>query len=62
MTAQAELICGFYQICVVAGSMNVMAAETSHTAAVHDTLNEVIALHPVFVAGAVGEVREVGFA
>ena len=42
--------------------VRVMTRRAGDAAAVHDALDEVIALHAVFVGRAVGVVREVGFA
>jgi len=61
MARQAKLIRGFDQVGVVSGAVHVVTTETCHAAPVHDALNEIITLHAVFVAGAVGEVHEVRF-
>ena len=42
----------------VARAVNVMAGEAGHPASVHNTLNEIVSLHSVFVRGAVGEMSE----
>jgi len=38
--------------------MDIVATEAGHTAPVHQALNEIVSLHPVLMAGAVGEVGE----
>lgn len=42
--------------------MGVMTAEALHAVRVHHALDEVIALHTVFVSGAIGEMRKRQFA
>ena len=42
--------------------MHVVTAKASHSPAIHDTLDEVISLHSILVAGAVGKMREACFA
>ena len=60
MAAQAKLADRFDQIGVVAGSVNIVTAEAGDAAAVHEALNEVVALHPIFVCGSIGKMREGG--
>ena len=62
VAVEADLIAGFSELCVVVGAMHIVATEAGDAAAVHYALNEVISLHAVFVGGAVGEMREGGFA
>ena len=38
--------------------MRIVAAEAGHPTPVHHALHKIISLHPIFVRGAVGEVRE----
>ena len=61
-----ETNCGrrFEEIRIVRASVWVMATGTRYAMGVHRTLHEIIALHPVLVCGAIGEVSEgclVGF-
>ena len=58
MAGEAHLPDRLDQIGVVAGAMRVVAAEAGDAPPVHHTLDEVVALHPVLVRRAVGEVRE----
>ena len=46
----------------VVGAVRVVAVRTGDAVAIHARLHEVVALHPVLVTGAVGEVRERGLA
>src|SRR5207253_7333130 len=59
VAGQAQLTRGFDQVGVVLGSMNIVAIETLHPAAIHDALNEVIALHSILVTRPVGEMHEI---
>jgi hypothetical protein len=43
-------------------AVRIVATETGHASRVHETLNEVIALHPVLVGGPIGEMCERHFA
>jgi hypothetical protein len=40
--------------------VHIVATETRHAAAVRHTLDEIIALHPVFVSRSIGKMHEVG--
>ena len=60
MAIQAEFVGRFSQLRVIVGAMDVVAVEAGDPAAVHEALDEIIALHAVFVGGAVGKVREGG--
>jgi hypothetical protein len=62
MTLQANLICRFSQLRVVSGSMHVVAGRTGDSMPVHDTLRKVVALHPVLMGRAVGEIIKAGLA
>ena len=50
------------QLGIVLRAVRVMARRTRNPPAIHDALNEIIALHPVLVCCPVGIVREVAFA
>jgi hypothetical protein len=39
--------------------VNAVAIETRDAAPIHHALHKVIALHPVFVGGAVGEIKKI---
>src|SRR5262245_30119632 len=58
MTCKAHLPCRSSQICIVFGAVNIVTTKASYSAPIHQTLNKVISLHPVFVAGTVGEMGE----
>ena len=58
VTVQTDLVGGLAKLCVLIGSMYVVAIEAGHTPAVHDALHEVVALHPVLVRGVIGEMCE----
>ena len=58
VAGQAQLLGRLQQIGVVRRAVRVVAAEAGHAARVHQALDEVVALHPVLVRRAVGEVRE----
>ena len=62
VAGQTQLIHRLDQVGVVFGSMNIVAIETRHAAAIHDALNEVVALHSILVTRPVGEMHEVRFA
>ena len=62
MTAKAKLACRLDQVRIISGPMHVVAAKTSHATAVHQALHEIISLHSILVAGAVGKVRKARFA
>jgi hypothetical protein len=58
MTGRADFLDRLDQHRVVLRTVWVMAADAGHAAGVHEALHEVIALHPVLVRGAIGEVRK----
>ena len=58
MAFQAHDVRRFQEIRIIAGSMNIVAIETAHAVRIHNTLNEVVALHAVFVCGSVREMGE----
>src|SRR5262245_65383409 len=58
MAREAQLLRRFDQVGVVAGAVDVVAAEAGDAARVHQALREIIALHPVLVRRAVREMRE----
>ena len=59
---QAELIRGLSELRVVLRAVYVVAGSAGHAVPVHHALHEVVALHPVLVRGAVGEMSEIGLA
>jgi hypothetical protein len=62
VAVEADLVAGLAELRVILGAVNVVTAEAGDAAAVHHALHEVISLHAVFVGGAIGEMREGGFA
>lgn len=60
MAVQAEYIGGLDKLGVVISSMHIMATEAGDAVTVHDALYEIVALHAVFMSGAIGEVIKVG--
>ena len=44
---------------VVRRAVSVVAIETRDPAPIHHALHKVVALHPVFVSGAVGEIKKI---
>lgn len=61
MTAQTKLVSGSNQIGRVLIAVHVVAIEAADVAVIHHALREIVALHPVFVRGAVGPIKEIGF-
>jgi hypothetical protein len=55
VACQADLSRRLDEVCIIFGSMDVMATEARDTAAIHQALDEVITLHPVLVTGSVRE-------
>src|SRR5579864_9288155 len=60
MTVQAELIGRLSELPRISGAMHVMAVETGYSTPIHNALNEIVALHAVFMRRAFGVVQEVG--
>ena len=59
VAGDAQVTGRFNQVRIVRRAMDVVAAEAGHTTAIHHALHEVIALHPILVSGALGEVHEI---
>jgi len=59
MTVQTELVRGLSELRIVLGAMNIVTGCAGHTVAIHHTLDEVVALHPVLMSCAICEVKEV---
>ena len=53
---------GFQEVRVVFRPVDIVAAETFHAARVHQALDEIIALHAVFVSRSIGEMGKTRFA
>ena len=51
---------GFSQLSVIIGAVCIVATEAGHPAPVHDTLDEIVALHPILMSRAFGEMCEGG--
>ena len=62
MTIETEFVGRLSQLCVVVRAVNVMAGKTGYAASVHNALHEVVALHAIFVGGAIGQMGERRFA
>lgn len=62
VTIQAKNVSRFPQEPIVIGTVRVMATKTSDAACVHQAVDEVIALHTIFVCGSVRKMRESRFA
>ena len=60
VAVEAEFVGGFDKLRVIIGSVHIVTTEACDAAPIHDALHEIVALHPVLVGGAVGEVVEVG--
>ena len=58
VAVQTYLVGGSPQLSVVVRAVRVVATEARHPAPIHDTLDEVVALHPVLVRCAFGEMSE----
>src|SRR5580704_572711 len=58
VAVETNLIDGLTELGVVARAVDVVAIEAGYTAAVHDALDEIVALHAVFVRGAVRKMSE----
>jgi hypothetical protein len=59
VTVETEFVGRFPQLRVVVGAVNIMAGGACYAVTVHHALDEVVALHPVFVRSAIGEVKEI---
>jgi hypothetical protein len=62
MARQAKSITPLTHNSRILRTVRIVATETSNAPRVHETLNEIVALHAVLVSGPVGEVRESRFA
>ena len=62
VASQAKRVAGLAHHRLVVGAVRVVATEAGDAARIHQALDEIIALHAVFVRGAVGKMREAGFA
>jgi hypothetical protein len=58
VAVQTYLVGGFSQLRVIVRAVRVVATEACHAAPIHNALDEVVALHPIFVPGAFREMRE----
>src|SRR5579863_7883398 len=61
MTVQTEFVGGLPQLRIIVGPVDIVACCTCHAMAVHDALNEIVALHAILMCSTVGEMEEVGF-
>jgi hypothetical protein len=59
---QTYLVGWFSQLSIVFRAVRVVATETCDPTPIHNTLHEVIALHPIFVGGALREMRKTSHA
>ena len=62
MTLQAHHGGRLQQVGVVGRAVNIMATEAGDSAPVHHAGRKIVALHPILVRGAIGEVSEGRFA
>ena len=62
MAGQAHTVAGLSQHRVILGTVRIVATEAGHASGIHQTGREVVALHPVLVRCAVGEMCEGRFA
>ncbi len=58
VTFEAHHISWFQEVRIVFRSVRVVAAIAADAVCVHGALNKIVALHPVFVRRAIGEMRE----
>lgn len=58
VTVQTELLGGLSQLRVVRCAMHIVAGCTGHSPAIHQTLHEIVPLHPVLMSSAIGKVQE----
>lgn len=60
MAIQANLIDGFSQLRIVAGTVRIVTRGTGDFMPVHDALHKIVTLHSILARGAVGKIVEVG--
>jgi len=58
VAVQADLVGRLAELCVVVGAVDIVAGETSYASAIHHALHEIVALHAIFMGGAVGVVSK----
>ena len=58
VTIEANLVGRLAELRIVVSAVDIVAASAGHAMSVHHALYKVIALHPVLVCGAVGEIEE----
>ena len=58
VAGQANLGRRFDQVSVILSAVDIVATKAAHTAPIHHALDEVVALHSIFVTRSVGEMRE----
>ena len=62
MASETDLIRRFDEVGIVFSPMYVMTTEARHTTAIHQALDEIITLHAILVARAVGKMHKIGLA
>jgi hypothetical protein len=62
MATKAKCVAGLTHHSHIVITVRIVAAEARHAAGIHQALNEIVALHPILVRRAVGEMGERGFA
>src|SRR5579872_7436467 len=62
VTIEAQNIDGFEQVGVVFSAMHIVASEAGHAAGIHHAIHEIITLHSILVARAVGKMGKGGLA
>jgi hypothetical protein len=60
MAFQTHQVTGLDQVGVVFRTVCIVTGVTGHASSVHHALNEIVALHAVFVSCAIGKVSECG--
>ena len=55
---QTKLVGGLAELSIIFGAMNIVTGEAGDAAPVHEALRKIVALHAVFVGGAIGEMCE----
>ena len=58
VTLQAHHAGRLQEVRIVGCAMNIVATEAGHAARIHHAVHKVVALHPILVRGAIGEVSE----
>ena len=60
MAVETQSICGLSQHRIVVTAVRIVASEAGDAMPVHEAGHKVVALHPVFMCGTIGKMRERG--